>query len=316
MDTAAQSAPLRETGWRSYVESLTRVVTALLVLMYGLGFVILSAYEARYGIMQFNPLRTRIVLVGFLFIVLGALPAAALHYKMAYYGPLEPVVENNDPSLQRLKELFLAFGFTYTAFFIAAGFSVFLLVTAPTKVRPLHWWTPLLAVGTYFGVLVVFSFIAKRFRRRPKATTAAAAIAASIFVAGLYYDSEQLATLTVWMFMAGVVVRSIEFDSDRLRSALDFRNWFFAMILVAFYISSVFQLVQPKYGGGAPTPITLFLQKPVAWFNSTTISVSLIDETDQGYYVLSSGKDKALFIPRNDVSSIYYGPVDSPQKQR
>jgi hypothetical protein len=100
------------------------------------------------------------------------------------------------------------------------------------------------------------------------------------------------------------------------RGMLDFRNWAFAILLVAFYISSVFKLIQPKYGGGAPTAVTVFLQKPVAWLNTTTVSASLVDETDQGYYVLPSGKNGALFIPRSEVSSIYYGSVDDLQKQK
>ena len=74
MATPAQAPQVHHDSWGSYVESITRATTALLVLMYGLGFLILSVYEARYGIMQFNPLRTRTFLVGFVFIALAALP--------------------------------------------------------------------------------------------------------------------------------------------------------------------------------------------------------------------------------------------------
>ena len=47
-----------------------RSAATLLLVMYGIGFVILSAYEAQYGVAQFGPLRARIFLVGFVFAAL------------------------------------------------------------------------------------------------------------------------------------------------------------------------------------------------------------------------------------------------------
>lgn len=316
MEMPTQSDGQRVTGWGSYLEPLARVTTSLLVLMYGLGFIILSAHEARYGIMQFSPLRARIFFVGFTFLGFVALPAAALHYKWAYYGPLTPVVENNDPAVQTLKELFLGCGFVYTAFLIAVGFSIILMVTPPQlNVSTSHQWDFVAYIASYTGLLIIYAVIAKKFATHPKAMTVAAAVTTLTFLASLTYSSVQIGTATIGLFMAGVVVRAYRFDVGRVESFLDFRNWTAAIILVGFYVGWMFQLVRPAYGGGAPVPATIFLEKPTAWFDSTTVSVSLIDETDQGYYVLLPGKDKALFIPRNDVSSFYYGPVgDVPKK--
>jgi hypothetical protein len=81
----------------AYIDLFARTAATLLVAIYGVGFVILSVYEGGYGIFQFSPLRARIFLVGFAFVALAALPAAAHHYKLAYYGPLKPVLNNTDP---------------------------------------------------------------------------------------------------------------------------------------------------------------------------------------------------------------------------
>jgi hypothetical protein len=105
-------------------------------------------------------------------------------------------------------------------------------------------------------------------------------------------------------------------SANRLFSALDFRNWFFIILAIGFYIAALFGSVQSKVGGGAPTPVVFYLNKPVAWLDSTTVSVSLLDETDQGFYVLTSGKSRALFIPRSDVASLYFGPAEDVMKSK
>jgi hypothetical protein len=47
-------APVPERGFGSYIDLFTRIMTAMLVLIYGIGFVILAVYEAHYGIVQFS----------------------------------------------------------------------------------------------------------------------------------------------------------------------------------------------------------------------------------------------------------------------
>lgn len=98
MDVAGTQPPpgRSEKILGSYVESLTRITASSLVLMYGIGFLILSIHEARFGISQFSPLRARIIFVGFTFTVLAALPAAAHHYGFAYFGPLKAIIKNTD----------------------------------------------------------------------------------------------------------------------------------------------------------------------------------------------------------------------------
>jgi hypothetical protein len=95
--------------------------------------------------------------------------------------------------------------------------------------------------------------------------------------------------------------------------ALDFRNWFFLVLSLSFYIV-MFGTIQPKFGGGAPVPVVLYLNSPVAWLDAKVVSASLLDETDQGFYVLTSPKGKALFVPRSNVASLYFGSKDDLPK--
>lgn len=151
-----------EPGFGSYIEPFTRLTTTLLVVMYGIGFVILAVYEAHYGIFQFSPLRARIFLVGFVFTALAALPAAAYHYGLSYYGPLMPVVENTDPPLERYRRVVLGSGFIYTAYLMAAIFSIFLFQSAPPTERTHSRLRIAAFLGSYAVLLFVYALIGTR----------------------------------------------------------------------------------------------------------------------------------------------------------
>ena len=274
-------------------------------------------YVAQYGIFQFSPLCARIFLVGFTFTALIALPAAAEHYELAYYGPLEPVLKNSDPRLHNYRNVVMGSGFVFTAFFMAGLFRLVLFAPSPSTKLPS--WGPLAAAAFIAGILalfVVYAIVGKRFAAHPESTTAAAVLTTGIFLACTYFTDKELFHLTFWFFLSAVIVLSMRDSANRLLSALDFRNWFFIILAIGFYIAAVFGSVQSKVGGGAPTPVVFNLNKPVAWLDSTTAKVSLLDEANQGVYVLTSGKTKALFIPRNDVGSLYFGPAEDVMKSK
>jgi hypothetical protein len=306
--------PPSERSFGAYVDLLVRAAATLLVAIYGLGFVILGVYEARYGIFQFSPLRARIFLVGFTFIALIALPVAAHHYKLAYYGPLAPVFNNADPKLQNYRNVVLAGGFIFTAFFMAGMFNLLLIPAASTK--SYRWWHTAVFAAGFLALLEIYAVVGKRFSERPKSAAAAALLTTGAFMACLSFAGEHLLNLTCWFFLCGVAAQLVRCSTDRLRLALDFRNWFFVIVEVWFYAVAIFGIMPAKIGGGAPTSMVLYLNGPVAWLDRTPASVSLLDETDQGFYVLTPGKSRALFIPRSDVGSVYFGPAEDAMKSK
>ena len=161
--------------------------------------------------------------------------------------------------------------------------------------------------GSYALLLLTYSLIGRWFAKHPKGSAISAGIAAVVFVAGQYASgNENIASLTLWFWVAAsAIVNGRRFAY--LKYALDFRNWFFTILVVWVYLSSLFGNIRSELGGGAPTPAVLYLERPLPLLDSTTAAVALLDETDQGFYVLPPGKKKALFVPRGDVSSIYYG---------
>jgi hypothetical protein len=113
--------------------------------------------------------------------------------------------------------------------------------------------------------------------------------------------------LTLWFCIAGVISLRVSEAKNLLRDALHWWNWFALLLCVVFYASSVYGHILPKYGGGAPTPIVVYLNKPLPWAPSKVKSASLLDETEQGYFVAGSKGDNALFVPRSNLFAIYFG---------
>jgi len=75
-----------------------QVVGIVVVMLYAIGFVILSLHHASFGILEFNPLRPKILLSGVLFCVFIGLPImeAARVYGLLGYDPMFPKPKRTD----------------------------------------------------------------------------------------------------------------------------------------------------------------------------------------------------------------------------
>ena len=62
-----------------------------------------------------------------------------------------------------------------------------------------------------------------------------------------------------------------------------------------------------RWGGGQPTPVQIFQNAQSVWAPSNPLDALLLDETDEGLYVVLSPNGKAFFVPKNNVSSIFFG---------
>ncbi|HME09880.1 MAG TPA: hypothetical protein VKG25_22665 [Bryobacteraceae bacterium] len=297
----------------SSVELIARSVAGLLAIMYGVGLLVLSIHEAKFGILQFSPLRTRILFVGFTFLTLAALPAAASYYEFSYFGPLRPIVENTDSATETQRGLVLSAGFFVTASLIAGFVYALLFVHQPSEGGRLTLlWGPLSLVALT-AFIFLFYYFARTFPAHPSRVALLSWLAAAIMFAAFYALDHKFSALIAWMWVVSIVFGRIQGTRDKLRYFLDYRSSFELVLMFALY-AYLFGSMEARYGGGAPTRITLYLSKPAPLLPSGATTGSLIDETDQGFYVLADGKDKALFIPRSGVDFVYFGSSDGAQK--
>lgn len=300
---------------RRQLETFLGVAGIALAVVYGLGFLILSLYDAKFGILEFDPLRARIFQAGFLFVCLLVLPVAAMHYGFTRCEGLSPLMQPAEPGLEARRKIILLSAFIYTAWIMAFYLGIWLLAPAPIANRPWYYGVTPVAAMVFF--LFSFSAIGKRFPKNANRCSVLAVLSALSFGLALdRFGSPSTSALSGWFFLVGVVSFAARDSEDLLREALHWVNWLLVLCLMAFYGTSVYARIEPKFGGGAPMPIVVYLNRPLPWSTSKDVTASLLEETSQGYFVSTPRSGNALFIPRSDVAAIYFGSSDSAPRAR
>jgi hypothetical protein len=313
MDT--QEQPQSTSTVSSSIDLITRVVASALVIVYGLGFVILGFHDARYGVVQFSPFRTRIVLVGFVFTSLVALAAGAQHYGILYIAPLESVRADTEPGRRVQRDTVLAGGFVFTACIMATIFNLFLFssVHAPTPNK----WRSVVWFSLYALVWAVFFLINKIFVRRPFLSVILSVLAFVLFLVSLTetYPSSTWAALAVFFALVAREAMAIKRSESKLKYVSDFTNWIILLLILWIYILQIFSVLPPRWGGGRPTPVLVFQNTPAAGLPMNPVDSLLLDENEQGLYVLLSPTGRAFFIPRGNVATIFFGTKEEFAKR-
>jgi hypothetical protein len=83
-----------------------------------------------------------------------------------------------------------------------------------------------------------------------------------------------------------------------------------ALILLTVFASHVYPSIKASWGGGETLPVTLYLNGSAAVMPSQRWHVQLVEESDNGYYVVNKGEKKAVFIPRSAVALVYFSDAE------
>jgi hypothetical protein len=311
----AQPAPAATESLLPSIELFTRLMASVLLLVYGLGFVILGFHDARYGVVQFSPFRARVVLVGFVFLALVSLAAAAQHYGLSYFGPLDPVIKDNEPKRRVQRDIILGTSFIFTAALISATLGNFLFFSFPAAKSNLPGWHFVAGMAIYFSAIGVFTVAAKTYLRKPVLAAFLSLLAFAMVLAAYFAPlfgtfPSHSAYLTLVVTVVGwhsIVVKRWDTQDRPAKFALDYRNWGLILCVLWLYISQVFVAIPPRWGGGQPVPVQIFQNSAAPWSPSNPMDALLLDETDQGLYVLLSPTGKAFFVPRSNIASVFFG---------
>ncbi len=81
------------------------------------------------------------------------------------------------------------------------------------------------------------------------------------------------------------------------------------MLALAAYTNWVFPAIPFKLGGGEIVSTTIYL---TPGHQVRIIHAGMLDESDQGFFILVPGQERGLFIPKEQVEGIYFssGPSD------
>ncbi len=293
--------------------------------MYATGFVILALYLARFGITELSLLRPRILSTGVLFLLLSAIPMFSVSRTFALFGfGLKKPAMPGSRNVQNQGFLKLQLGFFFYPICCGlASVSGFLLgdlefLRSPGLTLLLLLFVPVL------GTAVLTNYVFDRFRY---ALTIGVFLTCCAFVAViLRYADRGFLWLTVWYYAVGLitVITYHVVGDPSSRHGLQWEMAPFWLIgLLSFYVLLVYGNIQPQFGGGKPRPVVMYFSTKTPAANSDSAEVMLLEETDQGYYILLHADEKtALFVRRDLVAVVRFGhlvreanPAVPPAKQ-
>jgi hypothetical protein len=277
------------------VDVLSKSLAALAIALYGSGFLIVSISHSRYGFTETNPFRPKILAAGVWFFVLAGIPVASV----------AGLRRGRLPWIR-----FLRFLYPYYMGCWVLSFPAILLFNrfSPYDKAPPSWWE-LIVVVAVTGLLIFLSLSA----RVPSILAAPASILMASFF--IYYTIHQLSALhfeesvvALWFFAIGVLTQL----------NLNIRSWKFTLfsILLALLIFAklYYPLMKSSVGGGFPVDIVMYFNKDSAIKPNQSASLRLIEESDAGFYVIAQGERRAIFVPRNSVSLVYFS--DNPTESK
>lgn len=298
----------------SVLQTASHILVVGAGLVYLFGFVIVSIFDSTYGIVDFSLFRTKVIAVGIVFMILVAL-AMVLTFRMFHFFGL--IVERSvsvvqvTPENETLVMIDVALFFPIACFGLTAPFTVW-LGAAPIWVgRGFSLFLILLILIPILGIAST-----KWFNAHPWLFIFLPSLHTSAFPVILFkYSYRAVFWVVVWLSLVCVFTLYLSLrlsKSDEARKT-EWERLLLVMLPAIFglYATKVYSNIPHHLGGGKPVPIVLHLTKSLPVFNTDSASVSLIDETEQGYYVLYQS-DKAVFVARSlveEVEFLHSGPA-------
>ncbi len=283
-------------------------------LVYALGFLIIAIHHSSLSIPEFDPLKPKIFSAGIVFILLVGLPvlAALRTFNVFRWRVIESrgfqVAPGNEAAAK-------AIGF----FFFWFGAFVFSITVGQIFVGGFSEWKPwgfTFDIAVFGGVIIFGVLLRKYFDRFPGAFAFAGLflVVADAFVTFRFAD-KKLFWLTVWAYFVGLggmyCMRLLNDPDKRRKFEWETLLPYISLALV-LYGTLLYPNIPPHYGGGRPTPSTLYFASKVPFTTADSASVKFLEETSSGYYILVPGDDRhAYFLRRDLVSAIHFGVPDT-----
>ncbi|HYM77611.1 MAG TPA: hypothetical protein VE377_16685 [Candidatus Dormibacteraeota bacterium] len=299
MASTPQPEARKLVGIAPWADSLSKGVAALAIGLYACGFLIVSIHHSNYGFIGINPFRPRILAAGAWFFFFTSIPVSiAVRLKSLPWSEVA----------QSAYAVWVAcLGSSVPLTYILFNLADYAPASSPRK----FWWVWLIAILVSLG-LVLFVAQSKKFS---PAVSAVASVALVLFFAtsavkGLLVGHIfRLETVALW-FYAVIVVTLVELKVRSNQNLLAGGQWSKPAVTLFVILLAFAQYYYPhlkaSWGGGAPIPVTMGFTKDSAISPSKAVSVELIDEADEGFYILGQKDSSAIYIPRAAVAFVYF----------
>jgi hypothetical protein len=288
-----------------WADALSKAVAGIAIALYASGFLIVSLYHSKFGFVGTNPFRPRVLAAGAWFFFFAGIPASiAASYKSISWKK----IAGNSATLW-------LFCFSTSILVGNLLFDYTSLALPPT--RPWLWLVLIVATLALIGVV--------NYTKIPEWLGITSSLLLTLFYVAFpvrkFFNHEfDTSCLALWFFVVAVVAIS-EFKI-RSRENLTWSGGWSKPMPVVFGALLVFsQYVCPhlkaSWGGGTPANVTVYFTKDSLLSPNKAVQAQLIEESDEGFYIVGSKEAKAIFVPRNSVALVYFldKAADSPLLQ-
>ena len=313
---------MSETRTTSFLQTFSHLLVVGAGVVYLFGFIVVSIFDATYGIADFNLFRTKVIAVGSLFAFLVVVPMVMTFRMFSIFGLTAERADISAVTVTPKTRPFMIADVALSIPFACFGLSFPLLFLF----TPFPDWK-----GAVFGLVILTGAVVaalgvstkKWFNSHPFLFVLLSALnTAGFFLILFKYADRSMFWFVVWLSLVCVFTLqvSLRMLKPEVSRKTEWERLFLTILPVVFFLYStkVYPKIKHQLGGGAPVPVVLHLTKKLPVFDSENISVSLIDETEQGYYLVRDS-DKAMFIARGLVEEVEYlrpgSPVNNNQKE-
>lgn len=305
----ADSEGLNRQVVLQHLGALTQMGAVAVVVLYVCGFLTISLHYARYGIVQFDLLRAKVLSAGILLSVFLAISAFQVFRMRSSVWIQSALGSPQHADVSFIRPLYLKTVLFFDLFFPAIFLGYFMSMLF--REFKIDRWT----IGFYvcFAAFAGASIIALRMALPRKVRTAAllCILTYALGTAGLVLTKDwPRLYLTLWFLMSAQMINVVvdHFNEPKKFREVELHKWILNIVaLVGLFAWQIYPQIRPSLGGGAPTAVEMQFEQKSPIDGSQRSRVWLLDENDNGFYVVMSPSDvKAIFIPRRSISAVYF----------
>jgi len=310
------------------LEKVAKASTLALPGIYVCGFVVISLYEAEYGISDFTLIKVRALAAGLLFAVFSAIPALMGIRSFRILGLRSAGgtrVDVKDDSQKKYFYVLKVTEFYYQCGFVSLIFMFFFvprvrtwIVPEAVYVSPGYFPWLILCANCVSFAIIALTFaqhqpVAKNLANKPVRCTLLVCLTFVLWVIWTIRMSDWLFfQLSAWFYLVGLSAvalgKMISVGVGFTKSDWELKALVGLSLALPWFADGMYGNIKPSFGGGSPISAKFYFQDEDPVLHSKALDAFILEETEQGYYVIKSpGKKESIFLPRSRVVSVQLG---------
>lgn len=273
----------------------SKSLAAITIAVYACGFLAVSLHHSSYGFVGTTLFRPHTVAAGAWFLFFFGIPlSVAFGWR-----------ESTWTSLGKGAFVFWSFGFGL-AYLFGLLFSFEYIPSSSSQTK---WWV-LIPQLILFAVALFFM----NRKQTPARIVALISVAVVLYIVvtqikNMVWDHNfDHGSLALWFF--GVFAVAVVDLKLRLKDVLKDGEWWkpLSTIFVALLVFAQYYYPHMKasWGGGTPVNVTIYFSKDSPIKSNQCVTAQLVEESDEGFYIVSPKESRAIYVPRTAVSLIYF----------